>query len=273
LGIVTDSAGRIIVADAKGGGVYIFDLQAQKYSVIAADPRTELKSPAGVAVDAEDNIYVTDSKVGMVFVYDRLGHELRVIGKVHGENYYQSPTGIAIDGRSGNIYLADTGRHMVFVLDGQGQVLKRLGKRGGGNGPGEFRFPTAVALDGNELLVLDGRNRRIQVFDLEGNFRREMAIPGLAGSRERPVSMGVDRNGDIFMFDGARVRVFGKDGHLIAMFGSTGSAAGQFQTIANIWIDSDNHIYVSDGSNARVQIFQIVHSGKIEQGELQPNDR
>ncbi len=44
---------------------------------------------------------------------------------------------------------------------------------GKGDGPGQFNDPTGIAVAGGEVFVADARNGRIQVFDLDGNFKRQ----------------------------------------------------------------------------------------------------
>lgn len=56
------------------------------------------------------------------------------------------------------------------------EFVKSWGGRG--SGPGQFHDPTGVAVADAELFVADARNGRIQVFDLDGNFKREFGSPG-----------------------------------------------------------------------------------------------
>jgi len=44
---------------------------------------------------------------------------------------------------------------------------------GEGRAPGKFRDPTGIAVAGDEVFVADARGGRIQVFDLDGNFKRQ----------------------------------------------------------------------------------------------------
>ena len=63
----------------------------------------------------------------------------------------------------------------IAKVDKYGNWLKSWGERG--NGPGQFSTPHALAVDAKDnVYVADRGNHRIQVFDGEGNFLRQMTI-------------------------------------------------------------------------------------------------
>ncbi len=170
--IVTDSRGRVIVTDPGAFGVHVFDFQDKKYKFLTRDEdaKDPMIAPQCVAVDAHDNIYVTDSEAGKVFVFDASGKYQRAIGSLKGgEGYFKRPTGIAVDSQAQRIYVTDTLRDKIFVLDMQGSVLQTIGKNG--QGEGEFNYPTELRLDGDNLMVVDAMNFRVQVLDRSGTFR------------------------------------------------------------------------------------------------------
>lgn len=77
------------------------------------------------------------------------------------------------------------------------------------------------------------------------------------------VSMAVDKAGDLFAYDGARVQKFDSDGNFITKWGSYGTGDGQFggggsygspQTNA-ISIAPNGDVYVADLNNDRIQVF------------------
>ncbi|PYX21679.1 MAG: 6-bladed beta-propeller [Acidobacteria bacterium] len=264
--VVTDSRGRVIVSDPGAIGVHVFDFAGKKYKFLsrADDTKNPMLAPQCVAVDANDSIYVTDSEAGKVFVFDANGKYQRVIGSLKGgEGYFKRPTGIAVDSKAQRIYVTDTLRDKIFMLDMEGSVLQTFGKNG--RGEGEFNYPTELRLDGDNLIVVDAMNFRVQVLDRSGQFR--FAIGGIgdsSGTMFRPKGVGVDSEGDLYVVDGlwGMVQVFNRQGDLLYYFGGKGTEAGEFQLPTGLSIDSQDRIFVVDSFNRRIQIFHYYGTGK-----------
>lgn len=82
--------------------------------------------------------------------------------------------GVAI-GRDGTIYAADFRLQTVHVLNRAGRLIHALGRSG--DGPGEFRLPTrvAVAPDG-QVFVLDEYQGRVSEFSPDHRFVRSVTL-------------------------------------------------------------------------------------------------
>lgn len=257
--VATDSTHRVFVADPSASGVHIFDFENYKYSFLGG-PEGNLRSPVGVAVDGDDQIYVTDPLVGLVLVYNSKGKLLRYLGKVgEGESYFQSPTGIAIEKRTGHIYVCDAARHMVILLDREGHILGHFGKRLGGNGPGDFRYPVRILIAGEEIVVLDAGNSRLQILDLSGRYRREIRIPEL--NADTGLALDAQKNIYVSNLQLDSIDVFTYDGHFFYRFGQIGAAPGEFNRPSGMWVEPGNRLYVADINNKRVQLFEIQGAG------------
>lgn len=262
--IATDSRGRVIITDPGLTGIHVFDFEKQKYKFLSReDGKDALQSPQCVAVDAQDNIYVTDSETGKILVWDaNLKYRRAIASLKGGEGYFKRPTGIAVDSGAQRIYVSDTTRHKIFVLDMQGNVLQSFGKNGAELG--QFNFPTELHLNGQELMVVDAMNFRVQVLDHSGQFLYGLGSIGeISGTMYRPKGLAVDSEGDIYVVDGIfdTVQVFNRKGQLLYYFGSTGIGPGQFQLPTGLFIDHHDRIYVVDSFNRRVEIFQYTPSG------------
>ena len=264
--VATDSRGRILVTDPGAIGVHVFDFQNKKYKFLTRDEdaRDPMLAPQCVAVDANDNIYVTDSEAGKIFVFDANLKYQRAIGSLKGgEGYFKRPTGIAVDSKAQRIYVTDTLRNKIFLLDIQGSVLQTIGKNGSGDG--EFNYPTELHLDGDNLMVVDAMNFRVQVLDRSGVFRFAIgAIGDSTGAMFRPKGIGVDSEGDLYVVDGlwGMVQVFNRQGELLYYFGTKGTEAGEFQLPAGLSIDGQDRIFVVDSFNRRIQVFHYFGAGK-----------
>ena len=258
--IAVDSRRRAIIADPGAAGLHIFDFVQHKYKFIERREKSKdaMLSPQCVALDAQDNIYVTDSEAGKIFVFNAEGKYQRALGSLKGgEGYFKRPTGIAVDSAAQRIFISDTLRDKVYVLDLQGSVIGTIGDHGEENG--KFNYPTEVRLRGQELIVVDAMNFRVQLLDRSGAFEKSIGHLGdTGGSTFRPKGVAVDSEGHYYVVDGlwGIVQVFDREGRLLYYFGKRGTEAGDFQLPAGLFIDPDDRIYVVDSYNHRVQVFR-----------------
>ncbi len=126
-----------------------------------------------------------------------------------GNGQLMLPEGMAYrihDGR-GDLYVADTGNHRVSVFSITGQFVRNIGSAGSGNG--QFREPVDVDFDfydhqGDKMYVLERGNKRISIFDRNGNFMRHISL----GALTRPSSQTVDLDGNIWVTDAAQNRAY-----------------------------------------------------------------
>ncbi len=269
--LTTDSLQRIIISDPGIPAIHVLDASGKTSFSILGGKGRRLQLPAGVAVDKEDNIYVADSERGMVLVYNPYGQFLRYIGNFHGERMYQGPIGIAIDREAGHLYLVDSPRHLVLMLDLKGNLLKQTGqqwddnarfelKRRDNTGPKEFNNPTEIALNDDEVAVLDTAGTRVQIMDLECNLLAGFSVANPSRQQvDREDGLAFDSDGNIYISSvgTSEVRVFNQAGRLVASFGEAGSRAGEFSGPRGLWLDVSNRLYVSDTANARVQLFHL----------------
>lgn len=260
--VTSDSLGRLLVADPGQRVVHIFDPEKRRYTFLRGPRSQPLQMPVGCATDAADNIYVSDSQLPRILVFDQTGKFLRTLGGPASARPLLRPTGLALDATRNLLYVADTLRHDVEVFRLDGTLVRTIGRRG--TGPGEFNYPTAVALAGGRLHVVDTLNFRVQSLTPEGKFP---AMFGRAGNRSgtfsRPKGIAADTDGHLYVVDGLfeTVQIFGPGGELLHYFGATGTQPGQFELPAGIHIDPRNRIYVADSYNRRVQIFRYRREG------------
>lgn len=124
-----------------------------------------------------------------------------------------------------------------------------------GSGPGQFRDPTGIAVAGDEVFVADARNSRIQVFDLDGNFKRAFGSPGKElGQLGRPMNLAF-RNDELFVpeYFNDRIQVFARDGTPRRVIGRPGSEPGAFNAPGGVAVGASGDIFVADFYSHRVQ--------------------
>ena len=147
-----------------------------------------------VRIDKDDNIWVVDKGSDMIVKFNPQGRVVMVFGRKQeasdegtGPLKHPVPPLAAEDGRfrqvtdvtwdpAGNIYISDGYvNSRIAKADKNGNWLKSWGDRG--DKPGQFNTPHNIAADAQgNIYVADRFNRRIQVFDTEGNFLRAITI-------------------------------------------------------------------------------------------------
>ena len=107
------------------------------------------------------------------------------------------------------------GGWLAFVPSAQEPPYQFVSAWGGkGNAPGQFSDPTGIAVAGGEVFVSDSRNGRIQVFDLDGHFKRQFGAPGKEpGQLGRPMNLRIHGN-ELYVAEyfNDRVQIFALDG-------------------------------------------------------------
>jgi len=172
------------------------------------------------------------------------------------------PSGIAVL-KNGNMIVTDGyGNNRVLLFDKTGKFIKQVAKGAGGptdkgTGAGEWNLPHKLAVDAQEnLYIIDREGHRLQVFDKNMNYVREIRVDGW-----NPWDIGISRKGDdgiAFIADHALERVHKlslKDGRLLATWGKQGWGPGEFDWVHGVVVDSKGAVYAGDTYGQRLQKF------------------
>jgi hypothetical protein len=170
---------------------------------------------------------------------------------------FSRPTDVAWD-RAGNIFIADGigNNNRIAKFDKDGKFLKSWGQTGVENG--QFSGVRSLATDtqGN-LYVADVGNKRIQVFDGEGNFK--LQITNIGSPQAICISRGAIQyiysahSGDPDGMVDAAIYKISLDGKVIGKFGSAGKLPKQFGLVNSIDCRNENELLVGEMTNWRVQ--------------------
>jgi len=141
------------------------------------------------------------------------------------------------------------GNPRVLKFDKNGKFVKSWG--GKGKEPGKFDVAHGIAFDAKgQLWVTDRENQRIQVFDTNGNFVKELKYSGL------PCALDIGPQG-IFMVNGfaGQLLRMDLDGKVLGATGKPGKGLGEFGEAHMIAVSPKGEVYVADSVNANVQKF------------------
>jgi len=162
--------------------------------------------------------------------------------------------------RAGNIYVADgvatNGNARVAKFDKDGHFIKSWGYRG--SEAGQFNSLRGIALDAQgNVYVADAGNKRIQVFDGEGNPKSQItnigtpyAICMTPGPHQYLYS---SNSNDPETLDNGEIYKLELDGRVVGKFGRAGKLVKEFGTVNAIDCRSENELYVGELLNWRVQ--------------------
>jgi len=246
-----------------------------------------------VRIDKDDNIWVADKGSDMVIKFNPEGRVVMVFGRKQEasdegteplkhpkpplppvDGMFRQVTDMAWDS-AGNTYISDGYvNSRIAKADKDGVWLKSWGEPG--DKPGQFNIPHSIAVDAqNNVYVADRGNRRIQVFDTDGKFLRQITIDVTApadaraaiGAKPTPntgtmapgapwtLCITPGPNQVLYTSDAYPGRIYklSLDGKLLGMLGKAGKQPGQFGWIHSIACPSENELYVAEILNWRVQ--------------------
>jgi peptidylamidoglycolate lyase len=224
--------------------------------------------PHGLTVDNENNIWVTDIGLHQVFKFSHDGTLLLKLGeaKVPGNDslHFNKPTDIAISS-DGSFYVSDGyGNSRIIKFSATGKYLFDWGKKG--NKEGEFDIPHGISIGENEnVYVADRENNRIQEFNSEGKFIRQLVdntfgtICSVIFEKNESKLFAVDdftflkvkhRGSDVFVFD--------TTGKVQTRFGRSGLYQGATSWYHDLTVDKEENIYACDILGNTLQKFKKV---------------
>ena len=175
---------------------------------------------------------------------------------IPGSTFFQ-PSDVAWD-KAGNIYIADGmgNNNRIAKFNKDGNFVKQWGSTGSENG--QFRGAKALAVDAaGNVYVADAGNKRIQVFDGDGNYKSQITNIGsplamcmtTGATQYLYVSHSGDKDG---MVDQAILKV-GLDGKVVGRFGTAGRQLKQFGLVNSIDCRNENELLLGEMTSWRVQ--------------------
>jgi len=225
-----------------------------------------LKRPHAVYInpyDAEKHVWIVDDHNHALFKFSHDGKQLvQTIGtpgqKGADGSHFNRPTFLT--------WLPDS---TMFVSDGyngtrvakfdkDGKFLLDWGQPGTApeTRPGYFNTVHGIAVDPQtrRVFVSDRSNRRVQVFDENGQFLDQWS----GGPRSSPqfLHIGADRT-VVFPDNGTwKIVKYDLEGHLLYAWGSQGDFPGGMWNVHGLSVDQQGNLYIAEVGNGRPQKFR-----------------
>src|SRR6476646_2786955 len=193
----------------------------------------------GIRIDKDGNIWTTDVGAHTVMKLNHDGQVLLTLGEKGQAGVWDDAThrfheaNDIVIAANGDLFITQghtpgPGRGGVqqnpgvLKFDKNGKFIKFWG--GKGTEPGKFEVAHGIAIDAKGLLwVTDRENQRIQIFDQDGKYMREVKYAGL------PCSLDIGSQ-YIYMVNGfaGQLLRLDLDGKVLAAVGKPGNGVGEF---------------------------------------------
>lgn len=247
-----------------------FDLTA---STQAGNRDGQYRTPRNLTVASNGDILVLDSLNGRVQRFASTGKFLSKFGSIgtgDGQftlaQFQSGPGGITTDDE-GNIYVADTWGYRIEKFDKDGKFLLKWGsgKDTQGNADTSSQFPTGFygprsivfEASAGELYITDTGNRRVVVYDKQGQFKRQFGSTGSGQVQfNEPIGLAIGPDGNVYVADlrNKRIEVLDKQGKYIKDI-AVPSWKEAILSEPYVTFDLQGDLWVSDPANGAVLRF------------------
>ncbi len=239
-----------------------------------------LSKPIGISIDTQGYLLVGNDGRKNIEIYDPADGAF--LGSF-GEGLVRKPTAITI-GPEGNIYVTDSRNHNIHVFDPAYVSLGTIGSHGAGEAELNFPIDSVIVRKTNnttpvyELYVADQGNKRIQIYDLEGNWLESIYFDGtdgqncnwFTGTCEIPglppfirlQALDVDSLGRLHILDTFAASVLTMDTHtgdFLDSYGEygKGSGPGLLKNPVDIILTDSNMSLVTDNGSDEIEVFAV----------------
>jgi DNA-binding beta-propeller fold protein YncE len=178
---------------------------------------------------------------------------------------FGKPYAVAVN--KGRMFVSDTVSRFVRVFDAPKGIYFKIGTPVEDNPQAQLMKPEGIDTDeAGNVYVADATLKTVKVYDRDGKYLRTLLTPG---DVDKLASVTVDQNGDrIYVVDiggptstNHRIRVYdARTGDHIFDIGKRGDGPGEFNLPRDVAICKNGDLYVVDGGNFRIQVFD--HQGK-----------
>ena len=175
-------------AAVEGNTMLLFNPEGELQQTYTLD---NMGCPLHITTNNGGNMLMSDEDKGCVFEVDTKGKALKRIG-----NNFGRPGFICVDDND-DMIVSDVTGSCIFMFHPDGKVKHQFGSHG--KGRGKLHSPFGVATDGENILVAEGENNRVQVFRYDGTS--VCVIESKEDPLEQPRGLAITDDGYVFVVD------------------------------------------------------------------------
>lgn len=176
-----------------------------------------------------------------------------------------APQGLFFYNPAKELYVADTANDLVGIFTPMGESLFTFGKNCG------ISEPRAIVVDQQDRIYVcdaDSLSSGVKMFNYRGEFQGFFPFNGLDNEKVFCINMNIDDKGNLYFLDQNKLQVlvYSPDYSLKLKFGKKGPGQGQFEALADIAIDHEGFIYVTDQDNRCIPVQVFDQQGRFIRG-------
>lgn len=219
----------------------------------------------GVPLGATRGLYQNGSHVliidwsnNKIKVFDNEGNFLNQFGP-DDLDLFNQPHDIEMNGT--HIFVADL--YSFSIFDDHGNQIKRTPANGvSGTGNGQFQGVRGLALNDTHVHVADYSNKRIQIFDISGDYVSHFYIDPTGnndlGSAWYPSTVTLTSDYIVVFAQNAgenSLLFFDYQGNFLVRVGRHGTGIDEFNMVGGM-VNNDTHVFLAN-QDGRIQFFKI----------------
>ena len=251
-GIAVNTEGQIVVADAFGHYVYVFDKNGNRLRKSGGEGSNtgQFWYPNRISFLNENEVLIADCGNSRIQRFNfQTGTVVKSFGKFGEEKgELNNPVDVTVDDKE-RIVVTEWGNNRIQVMSKEGESIFTFGD----NGPEKLQYPNCCILNKNIFLVSDGGNHCIKAFDPSGTLLYKFGKEGNQdGQFTTPYGLLVDGSNNLLVCDSgnSRVQQFSLDGRF------TGKSITHLSKPKVITKAPDGRILVSSHNDKKVYILK-----------------
>ncbi|MBT5954761.1 hypothetical protein HOG98_08575 [bacterium] len=230
----------LYIVDSGNSRVIKTDLNFVKFTAFEMDSEQPLDNPWGISLDGQ-TLSVSDTENQRIIKYNTLGIKLSEFGELGiFDGSFDEPRGLIM--AAGTIHICDSRNNRIQSFDDD-YFIESFGSWG--NNEETLDEPWDIlSLSNENLLISDHRNKRLAVFNLAGQWLRDI-VPkfekGTVGLGEIK-GIGIDSDNNIYVAD--------PDNHRVVVLKESGNIVSEISVTSPedvyIWA---NTVFITDQEN------------------------